>query len=184
MWFYVPWPQIIRDNRENSLGVKFAHKLSFLEGFGALLGLVMAHDKARNSQIELMNDNAGFVYVYKRKHSSCPYTYTVAKAIHDVGIGLNCKVNTQISFNNYLISLLKVSVTKTKRCSSEGELVADALSKGDWQKAKFYMPDKRVDPEFIPRVLLKWIRNPLPDMRLGEKVLSEMSSYSKVLHAD
>ena len=40
----------------------------------------------------------------------------MAKAIHDVGVGLGCKV----------------SVLKTRRCSGPGEEAADALSKGDW----------------------------------------------------
>ena len=92
-WFYVPWPTIIRENRQNSLGVKFAHKLSCLEGFSSLLGLVMVPDLARNNEIMLPNDNAGFVHVFQKKHSSCPYTYTVAKALYDVANGLNCKVN-------------------------------------------------------------------------------------------
>ena len=79
-WFYMPWPAIVRENRENILGVKFASKLSCLEGFRGLLGLVCVPDIARNSEIDLRIDNAGFVGIYRKKHSSCPYAYTVAKA--------------------------------------------------------------------------------------------------------
>ena len=39
-WCYMPWPQLIRENRENTDGVKFAHKLCTLEGFAALCGHV------------------------------------------------------------------------------------------------------------------------------------------------
>ena len=52
----------------------------------------MVPDVVRNHEVALMNDNAGFVHMYSKKHSTCPYTYTVAKAIFDVGVGLNCKV--------------------------------------------------------------------------------------------
>ena len=80
--------------------------------------------------------------------------------------------------------MIKVSVVKTKRCSSEGELAADALSKGDWLKSKLYMPDKNIEPKYVPRVLLRWLNNPVPDLDLGQKVLSEISTYTKVLHFD
>ena len=39
-WCYMPWPALIRENRENSLGTKFVNKMCCLEGVAALLGLV------------------------------------------------------------------------------------------------------------------------------------------------
>ena len=165
-WVYVPWPSIIRENRANSDGVKFAHKLCSLEGFAALLGLVAVPDKTRNREVNIYCDNAGFVAVYKKKHSKCPYSYTLAKAIHDVGKGFGCKVN----------------VLKTRRCSGTGEEAADALSKGDWDRAWANMPGKDVDPVRVPVTLLQWIGNPKVDLNLGKKVLCDMLNYTKVLH--
>ena len=118
-WFYFPWPPLIRENRGNIYGVRFAHKLSCLEGFGVLLGLVTIPDVARNRGLEIRTDNAGFVGIFKKKHSACTYSYTIAKAEYDVACGLACKVN----------------VVKTPRVSGVGEEVADALSKGDWERA-------------------------------------------------
>ena len=66
--------------------------------------------------------------------------------------------------------------------SGPGEEVADALSKGDWERAWPIIPLKNVDPDFVPVALLKWINNPVPDLSLGEKVLSEMSKYTEVLY--
>ena len=100
-WFYVPWPARIRFNIPSSLGVRFASKLSALEGFAALVGLVSMPEVMRNSEVKLFCDNSGFVYSYQAKHSKCPYVYTIAKAIHDVGKGLACRVQ----------------VVKTPRCS-------------------------------------------------------------------
>ena len=68
-WFYMPWPRIIREGRSNSLGVKFSHKLCCLEGFGSLVGLVSIPDLARNAEVVIHCDNAGFVGVYLKKHS-------------------------------------------------------------------------------------------------------------------
>ena len=165
-WCYMPWPSLIRDNRMNSLGVKFANKLTSLEGFAALLGFIAVPDLVRNRDVRIYCDNSGFVAVYRKKHSSCEYAYTVAKALHDVADGLGSIVR----------------VVKTKRCSGEGEIAADSLSKGDWAVAWGSMPEKNVDPERIPRAALRWINNPTPDMNLGEKILMDMSKYTNVLY--
>ena len=148
--------------------MKFGHKLSCLEGFGGLLGLVTVPNIARNNEVDIKIDNSGFVGIYRKKHSSCPYAYTVAKAINDIACGLACKV----------------TVSKTLRVSGNEEIVADALSKGDWERAWPLMPQKNVDPDFIPVALRKWIAHPVPDMSLGKKVLSEMAKYTKVLYLE
>ena len=167
-WFYMPWPKLVRENRENSLGVKFGHKLCSLEGFAALLGLATNPDEVRNNEATIFCDNAGFVGVYSKRHSRCEYAYTVAKALNDIATGLACKLN----------------VVKTRRCSGTGEEAADSLSKGDWEHAWENMPNKNVNPRRIPRVLALWISNQYPDLELGRKTLSEMSKYTKVLHLD
>ena len=91
-WFYMPWPQGVRNNTPTSLGVRFASKLSALEGFAALTGLVTMPEEARNSEVKIYCDNAGFVFAFEAKYSRCPYTYTLGKAIYDVGEGLACRV--------------------------------------------------------------------------------------------
>ena len=154
-WFYMPWPKLVQENRENSLGVKFRHKLCSLEGFAALLGLATNPDVVRNNEATILCDNAGFVGVYAKRHSRCEYAYTIAKALNDIALGLACKLN----------------VVKTRRCSGTGEEAADSLSKGDWDWAWSNMPDKDVDPKRIPRVLVHWISNPYPDLELGKKTL-------------
>ena len=87
-WIYMPWPPIIRDNRMNSEGTRFANKLCTLEGFAALAAVTAIPEVARNRELIVHCDNSGFVAVYKKKHSKCEYAYTVAKALHDVGEGL------------------------------------------------------------------------------------------------
>ena len=94
-WAYMPWPATIRNNIPTSLGVRFANKLSALEGFAVLVGLVMMPDEVRNSEIDIMCDNAGFVFSFEAKYSRCAYVYTIAKAIYDVGQGLACKVQVK-----------------------------------------------------------------------------------------
>ena len=68
------------------------------------------------------------------------------------------------------------------RCSGQGEVAADALSKGDWSTAWMSMPLKQDDPGRIPVSLLKWINNLAPNLELGFKILTDMMEYTKVLH--
>ena len=64
------------------------------------------------------------------------------------------------------------------------EIAADALSKGDWDRAWSHMPGKDTYPKRIPRVLLQWITNPLPDLSLREMILREMSETTQVLYEE
>ena len=121
--------------------------------------------RVRNKEATIFCDNAGFVAVYKKRHSQCPYSYTMAKALHDLGKGLGCKVN----------------VVKTRRCSTSGEVAADALSKGLWDTAWENMPDKEIDPGRIPVTLLRWLQEPYVDLDLGASILADMSLYTEVL---
>ena len=165
-WAYMPWSGLIRENRPNSLGTKFANKLCCLEGIAALVGLTTIPNRARNREVIILCDNAAFVATYKKKHSSCEYAYSVAKAIHDVSMALGTVTK----------------VVKTRRCSGPAEEAADALSKGEWERAWTLMPHKHEDPGRIPRAILAWIQNPVPDMMLGEKIVHDMSSYTKMLY--
>ena len=71
---------------------------------------------------------------------------------------------------------------KTRRCSNQQTEAADALSKGDWNRAWENMPLKEVNPRRVPRVLLRWISNPIPDLNLGEKIVEEMSEFTAMLY--
>ena len=128
-WYYIPWPQLIRDNQKNFEGVRFKNKLSCLEGFAALVGLTMVPDRVRNKEATIFCDNAGFVAIYRKRRSKCEYSYTFAKAIGDLTGYLSCKVN----------------VVKIGRCSDQGAEASDALSKGDWDRAWCNMPNKDND---------------------------------------
>ena len=167
-WFYIPWTPLVRENRPNTNGTKFANKLCCLEGLAALTGLATVPEIARNSEIAIHCDNSAFVAVYKKKHSSCLYSYTVAKALHDVSKALGATTK----------------VIKTKRCSGPGEEAADALSKGDWSRAWSFMPHKKTNPGRIPVSILEWMTNPEPDLDLGSKILHDMSKYTDVLFTE
>ena len=46
---------------------------------------------------------------------------------------------------------------------------------------KAIMPEKNVDPSWVPRSLLRWVQDPKEDLDLGKKMLEEMAEYTMVL---
>ena len=107
---------------------------------------------------------ATFILLLQERKQPLPDTMTVIKALDAVAKALD-------------ITLI---VVKTPRVSGVGEFVADALSKGDWDRAWELMP-KNVDPGVIPVSLLVWLSNPVPDLELGSRILCDMSKYTEVL---
>ena len=65
-----------------------------------------------------------------------------------------------------------------------GQIIADALSKGQWKEAWPVMPMKNDDPSFIPRTLLRWLEDPVPNLELGTDLLREMSRYTSVMYLE
>ena len=62
-----------------------------------------------------------------------------------------------------------------QRCSDEGSVLADTISKGDIDVLRKAWPNKRNLVE-IPVSLLDWIRNPVDDIELGEEILMKLKA--------
>ena len=166
IWFYVPWPQWLNAGKGNSEGVRFDRKLCVLEMLGPLAILVCAPNRVRNKHVEMFVDNQGAVSIYAKGYTtSCVYSYTVAMAINEVALALNCNV----------------VLTKVRRCSNRETIIADHLSKAEFRKFYDLMPNRRLDPARIPATLLRWINDPVEDTKLGQKILKEMAQYTMVL---
>ena len=166
VWFYIPWPSWINKGRTNSDNVKFDRKMSVLEMLGPLALLVAAPERVRNKHLEVHVDNQGAVSIYAKGYStSCPYCYTIAIAIHEISTALNCHI----------------VITKIERCSNKGALIADMLSKAAFSEFYQLFPERKTEPAWIPRELLLWIEDPKEDMKLGQRILNEMSKYTLLM---
>ena len=166
VWFYIPWPAWLNKGRTNSDDVKFDRKMSVLEMLGPLALLVSAPDRVRNNHLEVHVDNQGAVSIYAKGYStSCSYCYTLAVAIHEISTALNCHV----------------VLSKIERCSNKGAIIADLLSKAAFKEFYELMPERKIEPAWIPRELLLWIQDPKEDMQLGKKILNEMAKYTKLI---
>ena len=166
VWFYIPWPAWLNKGRTNSDGVQFDRKLSVLEMLGPLALLVSAPDRVRNRHLEVHVDNQGAVSIYAKGYStSCLYCYTLAVAIHEISMALNCHV----------------VLSKIERCSNTNAIIADLLSKAAFKEFYELMPERETEPAWIPRELLLWIQDPREDMQLGKRILTEMAKYTKII---
>ena len=160
-----PWSWLINSGELSSLGVKFNHKLSMLEGVAALSGLIMVKDLAVGRAVRIWTDNAGLVHAYNKAHSKCPYVHSVVKAINTVARALDCRV----------------MVEKVPRCSSDATTAADALSKGDVTLAKGLMGHYEIELGYISRTLLAWLEDPVPTRVLGVAIVKELAKTGPVL---
>ena len=138
--------------------MRFGQKLSMLEGVAVLTGLTAAAADLAGQHVTAYTDNMGFVWAMRNGKSKDLYTYTVAKAVHDVAEGLG----------------VKLCIRKVKRCSDREADAADALSKCDFSRAFNNLTDKEKDPMGIPRVILQWLKAPAPSASLGRKILAEI----------
>ena len=164
-WTYMAWPARIRDNVPNSLGVRFARKMSCLEAFAALAGLCSEPDLVRNKTLVIRSDNDGFVISYNKGHSRCLYLHTMAKALHFVSTSLNVTLH----------------VEKVKRCTGTGPTVADKLSNGLIDEAMRILEHPAAVMSPVIETLGNWIRDPTPSRNLGEQITNELSQYTEVL---
>ena len=157
-WAWYRWP--------GSYGwrFKYGHQTSFLEGVAALMALLVGICSFGRRPIIVPCDNQGFVHIYTKGHSRCPFAWTVAKGIHDLADGLG----------------VNFSIIKTPRVSGPGEWAADKLSRDESNKVREVMPLNEI-PIKLPKALIKFLRNPVQRDDLGWEILSELESVYPVL---
>ena len=144
---------------------KVGRKLSALELVGPLVALVVFARQCWLKPVRIWVDNAGSVRIWSKGYSSfCRLSTTLVKAISVVAAGLGCRVD----------------IVKITRCSTEGAVMADKLSKGDLQGC-FQVGDlaglsMAATPTHIPEPLLRWACLPVPDDNLGHVLLEHLAS--------
>ena len=73
-----------------------------------------------------------------------------------------------------------VSVLKTRRCSGQGEIIADAIAKGDIPSLDT-MGLTNMAWSRPSRVLMNWVKKPVVTPQLGEHLLDELSAIMEVV---
>lgn len=155
-FFHLTWPEWLQHNKRNSLGVKFASKLSFLEALAALFGVLLRPKLFKGRRILIHTDNAGFVGAWRRQAGKDVYLHTVIHALRFLERGLE----------------MELHVHKITRCSTENDLVADYLSKDRVGRARSLV--KLVRERKPAEILVGWLANPTPTRMLGKKLLSSI----------
>jgi hypothetical protein len=169
-WFYVPWPRKINCGVRAMDGKKLSRKLSALELVGPLICVAAAADKCRDQPVRIWVDNMGSVKIWKKGYSSsCDLCSTLVTAIATVAAAIGCRL----------------AIDKITRCSTREAEMADALSKAEFTKCRQLGlaagQPLQTEPAWVPRSILNWLSQPVPDDDLGKKVLVEMSDRGPVL---
>ena len=170
-WSYVPWQWAINSGQDTGDFRRLDRIMSALELFGPLVAICAARKFCRGIPVRCWVDNAGSVFIYKKGYStSCAYSSAIATAIATVAAGLGCQVE----------------LCKITRCSNEGALMADFISKGALSRFRsladstegFKCPRL---PLPVPLALLRWVTSPSPDFNLGHAILRELAADGDVL---
>jgi hypothetical protein len=170
-WFYIPWAKRINAGGWRIDGCKVGRKLSALELVGPLVTLVAGHHLVRNRQLVIWVDNAGAVAIWDKGYSTrCSLSSTIVSTISAVAAAIGCSV----------------FIKKITRCSTPGAVMADHLSKANFQlfrqHAQMHSWPLNRDPAPIPVALLAWIDKPVPSDDLAHHILTELAKSQPILN--
>jgi len=169
-WVYIQWPRKINCGVKAHDGKKLSRKLSALELVGPLVAISAGSEWCRNKPVRVWVDNSGSVQIWKKGYSTrCQLCTTLVKAISTVAAGLGCKF----------------TIEKIRRCSSPGAVMADALSKADFNGFRRTVLGAswslQSEPARVPAPILQWLASPVVDDDLGHKILQYICVSGAVL---
>ena len=128
--------------------------------------MAVSHRELRGKAVRLWCDNSGFVHAVRVRATTCLYAGALRRTLIAVASALD----------------IRWEVVKTGRMSGPGERAADALSKGDMDRAWEDIGGVREEESRqIPKVIKEWIQDPVPDPELGLRILDELDGQQKVL---
>ena len=165
-WAYVPFGFRINGPGVDETGKKLCRKMSAWELAGPLLLLCSMADELFGKQLIIWVDNSGSVMMFKKGYSTkCNLCCSLIVAINDVARAIGCEVD----------------IRKIRRCSDLGSVAADKLSKAKFRDFHDLVPHANMDYVAAPNSFLTWIQDPVPDRFLGEKIVSEMAQFYKLV---
>jgi len=169
-WFYCPWSWAINSGAAKVEGKKVGRKLAALELVGPLITLAVGHKFLRGGAIKFWVDNAGSVAIWRKGYcNSCSLCNTIVKAMATIAAALG----------------VMVDVTKIRRCSNTGAVVADMISKGELlracQTAEAHGQPLQQEPARITGPLLAWLQCPIVNDDLGPEILRHIAQQTEVL---
>jgi hypothetical protein len=170
-WFYVPWAKRINAGGWRIEGKKVGRKLSALELVGPLVTVAAGHHLLRNKQVIIWVDNAGAVAIWNKGYSTrCALSSTIVSAISAVAAAIGCTV----------------FIKKIARCSAAGAVMADHLSKANFQWFRQHAAQVgwrlQVEPARVPVTLLRWIDKLVQSDDLAHDILRELARDGPILN--
>ena len=159
-WAYMAWPHAVNCRKRSIDGVWLGNKMSLLELLGPLLIVSAGYKACGGRDIRIWVDNIGSVVIFGKGYSpECDYTTCVARAINVVASRIACRV----------------TVAKITRCSNQGAIAADALSKANFRRFLTCWEGPLPDGARPPMAILRWLSEGADPMApLGEMIVEEL----------
>jgi len=169
-WIWVTWPRRINIGVRFKDGKQLSKKMSAWELFAPLALIASNLDLFRNRPAQIWVDNAGSVRIWAKGYSTrCTLCTTLVQAINDVVAAIGCTLY----------------ITKIRRCSAVGAVLADHLSQSELSafKAAADRAAWPLDncPARVPLAALRWLRRPCKDDFLGQRILAELASQKPII---
>ena len=164
------WGWKINSGQLSEKGKALDRVLSCLELLGPLLALSAGAQWLQGSHAQFFVDNDGAVNIWRKGYSTtCPLSSSVVKAIATVAAAIGCRVQ----------------LCMVTRCSDTGPILADALSKGKFQRFRDVAKEAQFKVPYgmapVPRALLEWVSDPREDDFLGDRILTELCESMLIL---
>ena len=179
-WAVLWWPTLIRSEAKcQHCQCYWKRKMSFLEAIGWTMTLACFPDIVANREVTTRIDNQGSVTMWERGYD-LRSVILMSNVIKSGMAYCRCRVvSCLLQQTQVLATALNTvsTVTKVTRCSGEGPILADHLSKGNLEEFHRLRPagrkrEERARP--VPGPLLDWIKAPVVDHNLGRKILMWM----------
>jgi hypothetical protein len=166
-WLFLPWSRELNSGKWLSEGKKVSRKMSALELIAPLAVLAAAAGELTGKQIVFHVDNSGACNIWRRGYStSCKLSTTIVRAMADIAAAVACHVH----------------VEKVARCSDQGSVMADLISKGELLAfRRLAGPEWTCAPAPVPLALTRWAAKPHADDFLGEKIIEEIRGTTDTL---
>jgi hypothetical protein len=155
------WPVRLLVGQKSRNGAFFGSKSATLEMVGLLLPFLTNPKSLRGKHIVLQVDNKAVIYSWKKKYSvKDPETSLLVRTLHVIEAFLECKI--------YVIHL--------KRMSNNLASLGDSLSREETTTPEIRRMIDGIPVKSPAGALTEWLKNPLLDWDLPQKVLNDVKT--------
>jgi hypothetical protein len=158
-WARIFWPKTFLEQSKDDKGAYYGSKTTTLEAIGLIIPLLISPDTMSGKHLVFKVDNIAVVFGWENKVVKNDTTATILiRTLHLLSAYLEVFVHVQ----------------HEPRCSSKFSTLADHLSRQSSTKQEDLAILKNVAESTVDSELVDWLKNPVVDWGLPNKLLKEL----------